>query len=184
MAPVTVFDVDGVLVDTRAIVRQAYARVGVRLPERLWGSAWRTWLPEQCGGDADRARRLHDRKTRVHLDLLAAGTVGTLPGARAARHLAARGWTIRFLTSSTRQVAERTLRAVDPAWGGLLAGTDLDHHGKRRALCELAPRGGVYVDDNRELGISITEDSEWHLVHFDGQSTEQLVKEIEASWTP
>jgi FMN phosphatase YigB (HAD superfamily) len=183
MAPVVVFDVDGVLVDTHELVRKAYAEIGVVIPKGRWGSAWPTWLPDQCGGDLDRARDLHDRKTRIHLDLLTSTTVRPLAGAEAADWLATHGWTVRVLTSSTKEVARATLDSIRSGWSSLLAATDVDHLGKRRILHDLAP-SGVYVDDNLELGEKITDSSAWRLVHFDGQALPELMTEVEATWKP
>lgn len=183
MSAVVVFDVDGVLVDTREIVRRAYAEVGIELPDRLWGSTWRTWLPELCGGDPLRAQAVHDQKTRSHLDLLGTSRVATLAGADAARELHSRGWIVKFITSSTREVVRRTLDSADPSLSGFLAGTDLDSTGKRRALDAISPAGGVYVDDNHGLGVKVTEGSTWKLVHFHDQSATELIKQISTAWT-
>ncbi|WP_157528525.1 hypothetical protein [Nocardia sp. NRRL S-836] len=176
------FDIDGVLVDTREIVRRAYAEVGVELPDHLWGTTWRNWLPPLCGGDLLRAQVVHDRKTRSHLDLLSRTRVTTLAGAEAARELHSRGWTVKFITSGTREVVQRTLHSADPSLNGFLAGTDLDSTGKRKALEEISPAGGVYVDDNYDLGVKVTGGSTWKLVHFHGQAETELIKEIGAVW--
>ncbi|MBB5159609.1 hypothetical protein [Saccharopolyspora phatthalungensis] len=177
------FDVDGVLIDTFEIVRRAYAEVGVDLHDQRWGVAWQTWLPEYCDNDLDRARVLHDQKTEAHLDLLTRTTVNTLAGAQVADSLHSRGWTVKFLTAGTRQVVHQTFHAVNPSWLGRLAGTDLTSAGKRQMLGEISAGGGVYVDDNRDLGVAITEDSAWNLVHFRGQTEEELTTEIVEQWT-
>ncbi|MEU7476662.1 hypothetical protein AB0A63_11825 [Lentzea sp. NPDC042327] len=176
------FDIDGVLVDTREIVRRAYAEVGIELPDRLWGSSWRIWLPELCGGDLLRAQAVHDQKTQAHLDLLSETRVATLAGAEAARALHSRGWTVKFITSGTREVVRRTLDSADPSLSGFLAGTDLDSTGKRRALDGISPAGGVYVDDNHDLGVKVTGGSTWKLVHFRDQTEAELIKEISTAW--
>lgn len=182
MSAVVVFDIDGVLVDTREIVRRAYAEVGIELPDQLWGSTWRTWLPERCGGDLLRAQAVHDQKTQSHLDLLSRSRVTTLAGAEAARALHSCGWTVKFITSGTREVVQRTLDSADPSLSGFLAGTDLDSMGKRRALDGISPAGGVYVDDNYDLGVKVTEGSTWKLVHFRDQAETELIKEISTVW--
>ncbi|MFI7123105.1 hypothetical protein [Amycolatopsis sp. NPDC049868] len=183
MSSVAVFDVDGVLVDTYEIVRQAYARVGVDIHDRRWGVAWQTWLPEYCDDDLDRARSLHDRKTEAHLDLLNRVTVNTLSGAKVAESLRSSGWTVKLITAGTREVVHSTFSSVNPSWIGLLAGTDLDPTGKRRALEHISPSGGVYIDDNYALGCEITKDTRWRLVHFRNQNEGTLTREITAPWT-
>ena len=64
--PFVVFDVDGVLVDTRELVVQAYRDVGVEMPENAWGLPWHEWLPALVGDDG-RAAELHREKTRRYV---------------------------------------------------------------------------------------------------------------------
>jgi hypothetical protein len=57
----TVFDLDGTLIDTREAVVMAYREAGVEMPSWAWGLPWRQWLNDQ---DA------HDRKNACYAKML------------------------------------------------------------------------------------------------------------------
>lgn len=61
------FDLDGTLLDTMELNRQAYATVGVTVPTEAAGLSWLEWLPAQVGGNVEVAATIHRAKTGLYL---------------------------------------------------------------------------------------------------------------------
>lgn len=64
------FDLDGTLVNTRSLNREAYRRAGVEIPDEAWGLSWREWLPDVIGGDLSDAVAVHQCKQDYYLELI------------------------------------------------------------------------------------------------------------------
>ena len=92
----TIFDFDGVLVDTEEIVVEAYRRAGVIPPGGLSLGSWRNWLPGMVG--EQQAHVVHEAKNRHYLELLP--TARLLPPYEHAVWLQDRGYETGILTSA------------------------------------------------------------------------------------
>ena len=57
---VLVFDLDGVIINSRPAVKAAYSEAGIEMPDEMWGKPWRVWCDEQT----------HTRKNAVYSDML------------------------------------------------------------------------------------------------------------------
>lgn len=159
-----VFDVDGVVGDTRLAVREAYKRVGVRQPEEAWGISWKIWLPALVG---DRAPEVHAAKQEVYVSLLMRGFATKLPGADMALALLEVGHPVYFVTAAS----EASARAVLMTFGlpeDLLRGWELSPSDRTEALLDVkvppCARQHVYVDD-REEGANIAAAAGYGFVH-------------------
>src|SRR5688572_14031374 len=79
-------DVDGTIIDSRALVERAYRDVGVQVPSGAWGRRWQDWLVDVCGS-FELALETHIRKTDVYANLIMRTdlTEYALPAAQVAR---------------------------------------------------------------------------------------------------
>lgn len=162
-------DVDGVLADTRAAVRKAYARAGVEQPEEAWGISWKIWLPALVG---DRAAEVHVEKQHHYAALLAGGAADRLPGADMAKALADAGHSVHFVTAASEVSASAVLRtlglAVEDLWACELSPSDRvkalrDIHSYHHMM-ERSHGTFTYVDD-REEGAAIAAEAGYGFVH-------------------
>lgn len=183
------FDLDGTLLNTAELNRQAYETVGVKIPVSAIGLSWTEWLPEYCGGNYEIAATLHRQKTSIYLrHLIETDLVGMeLPGLEVARELYADNPTrVRILTAaamlSTRRLMNRF--GMDTAEYR----TELQYRERMRILSSWRTTATVhYLDDNiktiRQLNDDIT-DPIVNTVHFDGQDAATIRKQMEVpTWT-
>lgn len=171
-----IFDIDGVIADTREAVADAYREAGVIMPDEAWGHPWPVWLPALVG--EEEAPRIHRKKTVAYTRLLASGAAHPLAGAEVALWLLDRDVDVGFVTGASHWAARGVLRAVgiDP---DLVFATECSIDDKVIALQHFAPTGGVYVDDDELLGPRIAERSGWNLIRFVnevGRLTEDILK--------
>lgn len=143
-------DIDGVLIDSRELVRQSYRNVGVIMPDEAWGHPWRTWLPDAVGS-LDKAESLHARKTEAYIDVLASGAVveHALPFASIAVALqASPGVRVFYVTGAAEPVAKTILTelGLDPE-ALLAAGISTDD---RLEVLKSIAATGTYIDDRQE----------------------------------
>lgn len=154
------FDIDGVLVDTRALVFEAYEEAGCPMPPDKFGVLWSKWMPEACGS-YEAAVRIHDLKTDIYLDKVAAGQVKCLPGADMARALRQAGHRVFAVTSASLDAALTSLDAAGLE-RNLLLGYALNPAGRVRIMEQIRrgrPKGEqhTYVDDRiegKELAVA------------------------------
>lgn len=107
-----VFDIDGTLVDTEPLVREAYRLAGVDMPKEAWGRPWQEWLPAfRVGRNAAlRVETVHRRKTAAYLELLRMTPPTVLPPGRLAQDLVYVGTAeVGFLTGASQRAAEAIL---------------------------------------------------------------------------
>lgn len=160
-----VFDVDGVLADTRECVREAYAVAGVEQPDDVWGISWKLWLPAIVG---DRAAEVHAAKQEAYAALLQRGGARRLPGADMAEALFDAGHHVYFVTAASRASAAAVLRSlVLPV--DYLEGWELTAAQRTEKLIRLKTmldfaRAHTYVDD-REEGAKIAADAGYLFTH-------------------
>jgi phosphoglycolate phosphatase-like HAD superfamily hydrolase len=107
-------DIDGVLIDSKALVRESYKAVGIDMPIEAWGHPWQTWLPAAVGS-LELAKQLHNQKTDAYIDVLLSGAVGenALPFAQIARALERDPVTsVYYVTGATNRAAVAILREL------------------------------------------------------------------------
>jgi len=174
---VVVFDVDGVVADTQAIVKEAYASVGVSLPDDAWGRPWREWLPDAVGKRDPEI--VHTAKTAAYEAMLRRPhALRPLAGATVARILYGQGHFVGYLTGASERAARAVLDEVG-APGRII-----------RAECSTADKikelhgygGAVYVDDTWDSAFRTA--SHFRFVHFHAMNDpQQLMKENQDIWT-
>lgn len=183
------FDLDGTLLDTAEMNRQAYQAVGVKIPQSAAGLSWQEWLPEYCGGNIEIAATLHRAKTSLYLrHLIESDLEGMeLPALEVARELYTDNPTrVKILTAaailSTRRLMNR-LGFEDVEYHA-----ELQYEARRRHLASWSVHANVtYVDDNiktiRQLNDDVT-DPIINTVHYDGQDVATLKRQMEVpEWT-
>lgn len=139
-----VFDFDGVLIDSRKAVKDAYRVAGVEMPDSAWGQPWHTWLPRLVG---PRAIEVHKLKNLAYRGMLFAGRVPSGPGLPvfqlALRHPQA-FWPC-IITGASYEAATPGLQMLDIPHR-YLSETGCQPHDKVIALQRIAS-SGVYFDD-------------------------------------
>lgn len=63
---VLIFDLDGVIVDTKRAVIEAYKIAGVDMPPEMWGHPWREWCDERTHNLKNTAYNYTLNKYAVH----------------------------------------------------------------------------------------------------------------------
>jgi FMN phosphatase YigB (HAD superfamily) len=145
------FDIDGVLIDSRDIVKESYKKAGVDMPNEAWGHPWQSWLPNVAGSYYE-AAQLHSKKTEIYVELLKNdGTARkhALPFAEIARALERDPVTnVYYVTGASNDAATSILKEL-----GLnvqnLVGSSLTTNDRESILKKLDATG-VYVDDRIE----------------------------------
>lgn len=179
-----VFDIDGVLVDTKELVHQAYRDVGVDMPVGAWGKAWTEWLPEASGSPWI-AQGVHDLKTKRYIDLLTESPPPRLSGGEALEIIMSEGLCdVAFATGASRESAALILMQL---------GVNLDLHtnicgatAPMKTMTLAMLRGSalendvVYIDDDEVNGRRIARDAGVSFVHYHGQDPLLLMEDV---WT-
>ena len=143
-------DIDGVLIDSKALVRESYKAVGIDMPIEAWGHPWQTWLPAAVGS-LELAKQLHNQKTDAYIDVLLSGAVrdNALPFAGIARALERDPVTsVYYVTGATNRAAVAILRELGLDSEKLIASSATTAD-REQLLKNLAP-SGVYIDDRIE----------------------------------
>lgn len=181
------FDLDGTLIDTMEINRQAYETVGVKMPENAAGLSWVEWLPEYCGGNHDIAAALHREKMNLYLRRLIETDVEgmMLPALDIARELYADNPTrVKIVTAasllSTRRLVNRfRLDTIEYH-------AELRYERRLTLLRSWAMFADVvYVDDSPKTLAKLRADQlNGKLIQYTGQDLETLKQEMEVpTWT-
>jgi hypothetical protein len=160
-----VFDIDGVLADTKDLVHEAYRRCGVTVPPGAWGKPWTDWLPDMCK-TYENAQKIHDMKTAMYLEML--DRVKPLPMCDVAKELVeVAPHYVLFITSARKTTAQGILEHLGLPVGHLL-GAEFNTYEKMMHL-KITSSAGVYVDDNLEAGAQVVAPLEnWTLIAYDG----------------
>lgn len=177
------FDLDGTLVDTLELNRQAYAALGIKMPREAWGQRWQAWLPQAVNKDWHEASVIHSLKGHLYADLIETCDIEqiTLPAARVARELLEQGLTVWCLTASARYTASLLLERLDLP---ILKEANLAYEARRNALVSFQREHGVvgYVDDSEENISRLTRDiPPLRLIHYQQQTYEELMDALYGS---
>lgn len=177
------FDLDGCLVDTQALLREAYIRSGVTPPLDFFGRPAKDWLPQADPGA--KSWKYSRRNKNNWYELLAREHgVKLLPAGECAvilrEHLSSQGidTTSRFLviTGASKAGAQTALQYSGLSWMTVLQ-MECNKQDKVKALLALPP-GTVYVDDNDIDGPEIAVASYCDYVNPNGKTAQELFLEI------
>lgn len=171
-----VFDLDGVLADTRELVVRAYADVGVIMPPEVWGRPWHEWLHSVT---------LHAAKTERYVQLIREGAldehVTSVCGLL--QRLQLEGIPTAILTGASYEAATVFIDRYLCNHAPMLLGYSCDMRVKKTALVHLSVKYHVtYVDDD-PIWQNEFSDTEVHFVHYHGQDSDDLYREV-TGWTP
>lgn len=159
-----IFDLDGVLVDTKDAVRKAYEIVGVYMPDEAWGRPFAAWGLDYCNRHGLDPREVHKEKNR-HFKRLAKSMVRALPPLHQAHKLYENDRDVRILTAASGPAYLATQHLTKPL---PVLGTGCDNVVKYQLLKALGE--GVYIDDHE---ISVPHG--WELITYnDGVTREDL----------
>ena len=106
-----IFDMDGVLIDSRFAVEESYRMSGVKMPAGSWGKSWREWLPETVGS-FKKAVWVHEIKN-IHYRHILPKYMKELYPATLARGLIAEGAKCELITAASREAAELVLSLLE-----------------------------------------------------------------------
>jgi hypothetical protein len=178
------FDLDGVLIDSSQLVRDAYAHVGLRAPVDVLTCENVDWITPQlaCAPEERAATRikLHDGKDEYYVARVAQAR--KLPPWYAACRLARRGHICIILTAAPRGTIT-ALRHYRHMWPFTCAREGVRTLVKMTLLENLQPvrrmigsgLPAAYVDDQPER---YPVPAGWRFVRYQDQSEEELMKEI------
>lgn len=184
-----VFDLDGTLLNTAELNRQAYETVGVKIPNYAAGLPWTEWLPEYCGGNVEIAATIHRQKTYIYLrQLIETDIAGMeLPALEVAQEIYADNPTrVRILTAAATLSTRRLMNRFRMDTAEYRA--ELQYNERRRILSSWRTMATVhYLDDNiktiRQLNEDLT-DPIINTVHYYGQDAATIRKQMEVpTWT-
>ncbi len=162
------FDMDGTVADTEALVKQSYELVGVKMPSDAWGVQHREWLPDIVGAEnAAETIRLKNIAYRV---LVTAHGVEQLAAAHLARTLSELNeYDVSILTGASFDAAYLVRHAVKLSNIPFLSvGASLDE--KIDALNRLG-ESGLYFDDNLHACEEIEKRTQWTVLYVTRDSS-------------
>lgn len=158
-----VFDLDGCLIDSAALIRRSYRDVGVEVPDDHMTRPQGAWI--------DPDGEVRAAKDAAYLHRLATDELRPLPPWRAAEVLHAAGVPVALLTSAPDGTI-RILARRAPTWPFMMTCAGLKPSAKTDWLARMGT--GVYVDDQE----FVTMPPGWELVHYVGQSAQELLRLI------
>jgi hypothetical protein len=156
-------DIDGVIVDSRELVLESYARVGIQMPPEAWGHPWQTWLPGAVGS-YEAAEKLHKEKTEKYIEVLRSGAAikAALPFSGILRALERDpACEVYYITGAAELTAITILQELGLNFKNLLAASMTT--GDRTAeLLKVSPYG-TYIDDRIE-GQAAADKAGWSFI--------------------
>lgn len=179
------FDLDGVLVDSVQVVRDAYLGAGVEAPENIFALEGVDWITPQLDPDYgdDNTLVIRDIRRMKNVKYLRdIGKARLLPPYRVARRLRRSGHTCVILSGAPVGAIDQVQRRHGWTWP-FVAGMDgLRTSVKQTIMLSLARDLGpqerpVYVDDQE---VMVPEP--WRLVWYRGQSEDELMEEMRNKW--
>lgn len=164
-AAMTAFDLDGCLIDSGALIRQAYRDAGVNPPADFLTLGHHDWIPP-----GDRAA-VHSGKNAAYLRRLASDPLLLLPAWRVAERLHAAGRVTALLTRAPEGTAS-VLEQRAPSWPFTVTRDDMPQAGKTAWLASAGH--GTYVDDQEYVPLP----PGWRRVRYTGQDAEELYRQV------
>lgn len=163
-----VFDLDGCLLDSKELIRQAYREAGSDAPEDVLALEGVSWPGR------DEAR---ERKNAAYLRLLhdQPDIASWLPPWAVAKRLHIGGYDVGLLTGAPSGTVEILRNQTPLLWPFTDALDGLSTPHKMWYLSALTT-GGIYVDDQSRL-VSLPE--HWKFIHYVGQTAEELYAKID-----
>jgi hypothetical protein len=165
--PVAVFDLDGVLIDSKRIVIDAYRDAGVEAPENILACEGVEW------GQVTQHQRAI--KNVCYVNRIGAEMITWLPPLQVAGILKELSNWMTVVMSGAPSGTLSVLRKRSTAWPFRYGYDGLKTPDKMRKIAGYVGMRGVYVDDNDRF-IDLPDD--WRFVHYTGQLAEELLKEI------
>ena len=159
------FDLDGCLIDSENLIRQAYRDAGAEPPPGFLALGHHDWIT------GDRAA-VHARKDAAYLQRLAAEPFAPLPPWRAAEQLYDAGHVVGLLTSAPAGTVRVLMRRM-VSWPFTIACDALTPADKSAWLASAADTG-VYVDDQQY----VIPPPRWRFVHYTGQDAGELARQV------
>lgn len=156
-------DIDGVLIDSRQLVREAYRKVGVNMPDEAWGHPWQMWLPSVTGS-LENARKAHSAKTLAYVDVIRGGAAleNKLPYADILLSLEAMfPGDVTYVTGAAKDAADAILEALNLNPKALLACSVST--AERVDILRSIADTGVYIDDRID-GQAPAREAGWKFV--------------------
>lgn len=161
------FDLDGTLVDNKALVMRAYSEVGVAVPEGAWGKPWRAWLDDPL---------LHHKKNVRYLELIEQGFIETTS---AYDYVVKHNIHPVVLTGASDVAAAAILERLFPRGYTLVAEMSMADKYEYLGYHTEIDR---YLDDSAETIDALMDlvgNDNFRPVLYHGQSVDQLEKELE-----
>ena len=158
------FDLDGCLIDSEDLIRQAYRDAGAEPPAGFLALGHHAWIE----GDRE---TVHARKDAAYLRRIATDPLTFLPPWQAALSLREAGQVTALITGAPDGTVVR-LWARKVPWPFTVFCDGLTPAGKTAWLASAGR--GVYVDDQQY----VTMPDGWRFVHYTGQDISELCRQV------
>ena len=159
-----VFDLDGCLIDSEELIREAYREAGAEAPDNFLSLGHHDWIEQ------DRAA-VHARKNEAYLRRLITG-FRPLPAWRTAEMLRIDGYEVGLLTGAPAGTIA-VLAAVAETWP-FSVGCCVPAPAEKTMWLAARLDGGVYVDDQFHVKLP----PGWRFVHYTGQDADELYMQV------
>lgn len=156
-----VFDMDGVLIDSAALVRDSYRRIGIEPPHDILAQEGVRWLDTQVSTLS--VATVKERKSVHYVRGLREGRAPLLPAFGTACRLAREGHEVWVMTGAPEGSLEALQESVDE-WPFELGAENIRTPQKMKFLAAW-PNTGIYVDDQERL-IDLPDG--WVFLRYDG----------------
>lgn len=169
-----VFDMDGTLANTEALVVQAYELIGVKVPDGAWGKPASSWLPQALGSE-EAAAEAHELKNIAYRVLIAACGVEPLAPADLCRELiGVKDYDVGILTGASYDATiavRRALRLDNATIFG--AGVNLQ---QKVDILQSLSETGLYFDDNLEACERVADETKWQVLYVEHATTDDIIR--------
>lgn len=171
-----IFDLDGTLFDTRDLVKSAYERAGIIMPQDVWGKPAELWLPQHVGAQW---KMVHQRKNGHYVRLVNETELPRTSALSALIELALNGVECYVITAASWECANALLTKYLKQYHYSLLSTGCDIGLRLLRLRKIARNDRtVYVDDDEITCDEVAFALRCHVVRYNLlMSKEEVLEE-------
>lgn len=175
--PFVIFDLDGVVIDSRRLIMNSYRHAGVTPPRDILSRENDPWVVRQVG--ANKAAVVRRIKAGHYLNGITAGLAPFTDAYIAAHHLK-KDFIVGVMSGAPAGTLRR-LRTRTSVWPFTFEFDNTRTIRKMEIIKDLrtVDNVGVYIDD-QTIGIDLPPD--WSFIHYTGQCTEELILEVRSAF--
>ena len=176
---IALFDLDGTLINSRQTIIDAYGLANITAPTDILEQAETGWLEAMVGTEL--APQIRAEKNEHYLRLLQSGHAPLLPSFQTAQSLRQDGNFVGLMTGAPKGSVKALCRSElmrHQVWPFVSVTEAASTERKMQQLSYLGDHG-VYIDDQARLVNGNIPDG-WTFIHYVGQDSDTLLKEVNA----